>query len=263
VTSRQTVTVAGPVGPLAVDVNGAAAEGAVVLIHPINTSAAVWAPVTALLDGPTVALDLRGHGRSVLAGPYTIEGGWLDDLLAVLDALDLNGVHLVGGSLGGSIALAVAALHPDRVRSVTTFGSTLGVNAPAEVIDAMVDALEMKGTTAYFADLAPQIVGSAHRDDERLLAAVRSAIGDRDPAVVAGILRGAFTADIRHLAGKVTVPVIAATGTEDPTCPPEMTVEIAAVTGGTAVQLPGLGHLPMLEAPDQVAALIKQNLAAA
>jgi pimeloyl-ACP methyl ester carboxylesterase len=223
----------------------------------------VWQPVIALLDQSAVALDLRGHGRSVLSGPYTIEGGWLDDLLAVLDALDLHGVHLVGGSLGGSIALAAAALHPDRVRSVTTFGSTLGVNAPNEVIEAMVDSLRVKGTTAYFADLAPQIVGSASRGDDRVLAAVRAAIGERDAAVVADILRGAFSADIRHLAGKVSLPVIAAAGTEDPTCPPDMAVEIAAVTGGTAVQLPGVGHLPMLEAPEQVAALIAANLAAA
>ncbi len=256
--------VPGPAGPIAVDVVGeVVADGAIVLIHPINTAASVWEPVSALLDAPVVAFDLRGHGRSVLAGPYAIEGGWLDDLLAVLDALELHTVHLAGGSLGGTIALAAAAVAPDRVRSVTTFGSTLGVAAPAAAIEAMVDELTTKGTEAYFADLGPLIVGTAHRTDERVLDALRTAVGRRDPAIIADILRGAFTADIRHLAGKVAVPVLAATGTEDPTCPPEMTTEIAAVTGGTAVELPGLGHLPMLESPARVADLITQNVAAA
>ena len=102
-------------------------------------------------------------------------------------------MHLVGGSLGGTIALAAAALHPDRVRSVTTFGSTLGVAAPAEAIEAMVDELTAKGTEAYFADLAPLIVGAAYRADERVLAAVRAAVGSRDPSIIADILRGAFT----------------------------------------------------------------------
>jgi len=263
-TPRQTITVTGPAGPIAVDVTGGpVADGAIVLVHPINTAASVWEPVADRLPRPVVALDLRGHGRSVMAGPYVIEGGWLDDLMAVLDGLDIASAHLAGGSLGGTISLAAAAKSPGRVRSVTTFGSTLGVGVPAEAIEAMVTELEAKGTVAYFEDLGPLVVGAASRDNAAVLGALKAAVGTRDPAVIAGILRGAFSADIRHLAGDVKVPVLAATGTEDPTCPPAMTEEIANVTGGTAVELPGLGHLPMLEQPERVAALITQNVSAA
>lgn len=260
-TTRQTV--AGPAGPLAVDVhNGPARDGAIVLVHPINTAASVWEPVAALLGRPVVAFDLRGHGRSTMAGPFAIEGGWLDDLIAVLDALDLGSVHLAGGSLGGTISLAAAAVHPDRVRSVTCFGSTLGVGVPSEAIEAMVTELEAKGTVAYFADLGPQVVGAAHRT-KQVLGGLAAAVGTRDTAVIADILRGAFSADIRHLAGDVKVPVLATAGTEDPTCPPAMAEEIATVCGGTALELAGLGHLPMLEAPERVAQLIEQNVAVA
>lgn len=258
-----TRTVDGPAGPLAVDVyNGPLDDSAVVLVHPINTAASVWAPVAGLLDRPVVAFDLRGHGRSVPAGPYAIEGGWLDDLIAVLDALDLGSVHLAGGSLGGTIALAAAALHPDRVRSVTCFGSTLGVGVPAEAIEGMVTELEAKGTVKYFADLGPLVVGAAHRTDA-VLGGLAAAVGTRDTAVIAGILRGAFSADIRHLAGNVKVPVLATAGTEDPTCPPAMAEEIAAVCHGSMLELPGVGHLPMLEQPERVAALIEQNASGA
>jgi pimeloyl-ACP methyl ester carboxylesterase len=220
----------------------------------------VWAPVAELLPHPVVSFDLRGHGRSTMAGPYAIEGGWLEDLMAVLDGLELGSVHLVGGSLGGTISLAAAALHPDRVRSVTTLGSTLGVAVPTAAIEAMVAELGDKGTVAYFEELVPQVVGAHYRRHPRVLTTMRDAVGDRDPAVVAGILRGAFTADIRHLAGQVCAPVLAAAGTSDPTCPAEMTLEIAAVTGGTARRLPGVGHLPMLEVPEQVAALIAEHV---
>ena len=259
-TPRST-TVEGPAGPIAVDVHhGPASDGAIVLVHPINTAASVWAEVTAQLDRPVVALDLRGHGRSTSAGPFVIEGGWLDDLMAVLDALDLGSVHLAGGSLGGTIALAAAALHPDRVRSVTCFGSTLGVGVPDEAIEAMVTDLEAKGTVPYFAELGPMVVGAAYRQNTAVLDGLATAVGTRDTAVIAGILRGAFRADIRHLAGNVKATVLATAGTEDPTCPPAMAEEIATVCGGTMFELPGVGHLPMLEQPDRVAALITQNV---
>ncbi|MCE0763292.1 alpha/beta hydrolase [Pseudonocardia kujensis] len=259
-----TRTVAGPAGPLSVTVTGEpAVEGTVVLVHPINSAALVWEYVSAALDRPTVALDLRGHGASTTDGPFTVEEGYVPDVLAVLDALGLQRVHLAGGSLGGSISLALAALHPDRVLSVATFGSTLGVDAPADAIMAMVTELEAKGTARYFADLVPDIVGARHRDEPRVVDGMRSAVGHRSGPLVGAILHGAFTADIRHLTARVQVPVLAATGTEDPTCPPAMTEEIAAATRTEPVFLDGLGHLPMLEDPVRVAELITAHVALA
>ncbi|MEU6700873.1 alpha/beta hydrolase [Pseudonocardia sp. NPDC046786] len=256
-------TVDGPAGPLTVRVTGEpAADGTLVLVHPINTAGSVWEHVTAALDRPTVALDLRGHGTSTTAGPFSIEDGWLPDVVAVLDALGLRTVHLAGGSLGGSIALAAAALHPERVFGVATFGSTLGVGAPDEAIEAMVAELTAQGTAGYFAGLLPGIVGGAFRTEPRVVDGLAAAAGTRDEAVVAAILHGAFRADIRHLTGRVGVPVLAATGTEDPTCPPAMTAEIAAATGTEPVFLDGVGHLPMLEVPERVAALITEHVEA-
>lgn len=251
-------TVTGPVGALSVTVTGEPVpHGTVVLVHPINSAALVWDEVTGLLDHPSVALDLRGHGRSTMRGPFTVEDGYLPDVLAVLDALELSSVHLVGGSLGGPISLAAAALHPDRVLSVTTLGSTLGTGVPAATIAAMIEQLADKGTDRYFAQLVPSIVGAAHRDEPRLLDTMRIAAGGRSESVVADILRGAFGADIRHLVAQVRAPVVAVGGSEDPTCPLPMTEEIASATGGRAISWEGVGHLPMLEVPGRVAALIK------
>ncbi|WP_245617335.1 alpha/beta fold hydrolase [Amycolatopsis taiwanensis] len=237
-----------------------------VLVHPINSAAVVWTEAAERLDRPVVALDLRGHGLSGQVGPFTVEDGYVLDVLAVLNGLGLDRVHLGGGSLGGTISVALAALCPQRVRSVTAFGSTLGTGAPPEAIDAMVTELEAKGTVGYFADLVPQIVGSAHRESSRIRAVMAEAVGTRPEAVIARILHGAFGADIRHLTGKVAaagIPVFAVAGTEDPTCPPAMSQEMAEATGGGAMTLPGVGHLPMLEEPEQVVDILREHIAKA
>lgn len=65
--------------------------------------------------------DLRGHGRTTRpASGYQLEY-FVDDLLALLDALDITRpVHLVGNSFGGAIAFGLAAARPDRVASVVS-----------------------------------------------------------------------------------------------------------------------------------------------
>jgi pimeloyl-ACP methyl ester carboxylesterase len=63
--------------------------------------------------------DLRGHGRSQRPPEgYTVTDS-VADLAALLDGLDVPGpVHLVGNSYGGTVALAFAVAHPDRVASL-------------------------------------------------------------------------------------------------------------------------------------------------
>ncbi|MGB3483164.1 MAG: alpha/beta hydrolase [Mycobacterium sp.] len=251
--------VAGPTGDLSVTLAGSpGARGAVVLLHPMNTAAVVWQAVLPLLNGPAVAIDLRGHGGSGRVGPFGVED-YVADVLAVLDELRLETVHLAGGSLGGSISVALAALHPERVEGVTTFGSTLGTGVPEAAIGAMVDELTSVGASRYFTELVPAVVGPSHRDAPGLAETVVAAAG-RPESVIEEILRAAFGADIRHLAGAVRAPVLAVGGTADPTCPPAMTREIAEATGGSTVLLDGVGHLPMVEVPEQVAELIDNHM---
>ncbi|MGW4593522.1 alpha/beta fold hydrolase [Amycolatopsis thermoflava] len=261
------VSVAGETGRLSVlRTTGDRPGTPLVLTHPINAAAVVWTEVAQRLGRPVVAPDLRGHGRSGQVGPFTVEEGYVVDVLAVLDGLGLDQVHLGGGSLGGTISVALAALRPERVLSVTAFGSTLGTRVPAEAIEEMVTELEAKGTAGYFADLVPQIVGPAYRSSAAIGDLMAEAVGTRPEAVIARILRGAFGADIRHLVGKVAaagVPVLAVAGTEDPTCPVAMSRELAEATGGTAMTLPGVGHLPMLEEPARVADILRDHLAKA
>lgn len=78
-----------------------------------------------------LAPDMLGFGYSDRAADdvYTVDR-WLDQLLGFLDAMDVDRVHVIGNSFGGSMALALAIHHPERVDRVVLMGS---VGVPFEL----------------------------------------------------------------------------------------------------------------------------------
>lgn len=83
-----------------------------------------------------VRYDHRGFGRSpVPRGPYSP----VDDLFHLLDQLNIRRAHLVGNSLGGSLAIDFALKHPERVASLVVVASgPSGLPVPQEAIDRVV-----------------------------------------------------------------------------------------------------------------------------
>ena len=88
-------------------------------IHGITANHLAWQLVAeALPDLRIVAPDLRGRGRSGgLPGPYGIDQH-ADDLAQLIDQLGLGPVPVVGHSMGGFVAVAVAHRHPELISGV-------------------------------------------------------------------------------------------------------------------------------------------------
>lgn len=92
--------------------------------------------------------DFRGHGRTTSENP-----GWntviiAEDMVGFLDALSIERAHLIGYSLGGGVALHLAAQHPERVRTLTTIGCG-GVADPAGSEYFEPEALLRNGQTEF------------------------------------------------------------------------------------------------------------------
>jgi pimeloyl-ACP methyl ester carboxylesterase len=108
---------------------------AMVLIHGLTGSLAVWQPriVPALsVRFNVLSYDLRGHGQSDMPAFGYRTSDMSSDLLALLDHLRVERAHLVGHSIGGTIALYLAALHPDRVATLTISDSRIRALQPSQ-----------------------------------------------------------------------------------------------------------------------------------
>ncbi|WP_371668549.1 alpha/beta hydrolase [Streptomyces sp. NBC_00289] len=121
------------------------ATATVVLVHGLLTDSLASyyftvAPPFAAAGLDVVMYDLRGHGRSGRpASGYTLDDG-IDDLEALLDALEVRGpLHLVGNSYGGTVAFGYAARHPERAASVCLIESEPATASWAAKLGGILD----------------------------------------------------------------------------------------------------------------------------
>lgn len=96
----------------------------ILLLHGLTARWQVFRPLSRGLPGHLYALDFRGHGASGRApGRYRL-ADYVGDALALLDLID-GPAAVLGHSMGGWVALAIAAARPDRVAGVAVADSVL------------------------------------------------------------------------------------------------------------------------------------------
>ncbi len=183
-------------------VETAGAGTALLLLHGFTGSATTWAPAVDRLSPRyrTVAIDLLGHGRSdapVDAQRYGFEQS-TRDLLALLDALGIAQAGIVGYSLGGRLALSLAATTPERVSALILESTSPGLREAAArraraVQDASLAAILEQDGVAAFVDRWEELplFNSQRRLPDPVRAALRAQRLQHNPLGLANSLRGA------------------------------------------------------------------------
>jgi pimeloyl-ACP methyl ester carboxylesterase len=237
---------------------------AVVLLHPLGVDHRYWDPLLPRLSRFTVwRFDLPGHGASpVPAARYRIE----DVSAAAAAQLGRAGIDraaLVGVSLGGLVAQHMAATHPGRFGRVV-LADTIA-RYPAEVSTQFVQraaTARAEGMSAFVDMTVSTWFAEPDQAEEGILRYVRDAVTATDPEGYALACEALASADLRSMAPKITAPVLAMCGTEEPPMFQEAADWFAAsLPHARARRIPGAAHAPALEATDGFAEAVEGFLA--
>ncbi|SDU41122.1 alpha/beta fold hydrolase [Stappia sp. ES.058] len=228
----------------------------VVFLHGIGAGAEMFAPQISGLGKRCDAIgwNLPGYGGHDLDGEMTFDG-LTEGLLAFLDRLHLARVDLVGHSIGGMLAQAFVARHPERVRtlvlSATTaaFGSRDGSFQKQFVTERLAPLDAGRTMPDLAAEFVPGLVGSQALPEAAEQA--RAAMSQVPEATYRAAIRCLATFDEREALSRIPVPVLLIAGGEDQNAPaPTMRRMSEKISGACFVELDGIGHLAPLECPD-------------
>jgi pimeloyl-ACP methyl ester carboxylesterase len=209
----------------------------VVLLHAFPLDERMWEPQRAVVPD-AAALRLYGRGRSMDA--------WAESV-----ANDVDGeLVLVGASMGGYCALALARREPERVRAMLLLGARPDGDSEErrERRAATIDVIRNEGSEALWRDMVPKLFAGESRADERLLY--------RDPdglvAAVEAIRDREDSTDVARALGDRLRFVV---GEHD------QFVTAGELSEFDVREIPGAGHLANLERRDEFNAELQEFLA--
>jgi 2-succinyl-6-hydroxy-2,4-cyclohexadiene-1-carboxylate synthase len=251
-------------------------EGApVTLLHGFTQSGRSWHEIVSLMPAgwKWVLPDLRGHGvtRVQPGAPYTMEA-CTEDLVRLWDSLGIARTHLVGYSMGGRLALHIAAARPERILSLLTIGAHAGLDEEAREgrrrgDEALAQRIENDGLEAfvnYWSSL-PLFEALARRGPS-FLAQVRAARMDNHVAGLAESLRGMGAGAMRPVwneLGRVKVPATFVAGQLDHGYAASARRLAASVHESRVVIVQRAGHTVHQERPEAFSRLLLAHLEAA
>ncbi|GAA3669758.1 alpha/beta hydrolase [Nonomuraea antimicrobica] len=235
------------------------------LIHGSGASSGSWKPVVPALarHHRVIRVDLPGCGQSPPPPSYDVPGQ-AGRVAALLDDLEIRPVTVVGHSSGGYAATALAEQRPDLVTSLALIstGPSMDALLPQPVL-----------LRALLAPPLGPLLWSRRTDatTRRAISATCARPVDIPDDVIAELrgttyraMRSASRGNTAYLAERsvpsrlaaLDVPVLVLFGTADPRWDPSSAHQYDAAPNARVELLPGVGHLPMFEAPETTGELL-------
>jgi 3-oxoadipate enol-lactonase len=239
---------------LAHSVEGRADAPAVVLLHPIATHSAIWAPQVAAWSAAfrLVRIDLPGHGASAPAEGSPTLADYAAEVHAVLGALEIERAAIVGLSLGGMVAQAFAVAYPRQVRAlVLAHTSARTDDAVRELWSRRLALFEEQGLEAQ---VAPTLERWFTRSFAAASPMTMSWLAQQIRATSSAGYRAAVQAIQRldHLdrLKEIAAPALVVAGAADSAVPPAAASLLAAsIPGAKLVVLDDAAHIGNVQQP--------------
>ncbi|MGD9573517.1 MAG: alpha/beta fold hydrolase [Thermoleophilia bacterium] len=230
-----------------------------VLLHPFPLDAGFWSAVVPALAAtrPVLTPEFPGLGSAPAEDAPSVDG-FADAVAEVIARETPDGRAAVCGlSLGGYVALALVARHPERVAALVLADTRAEADTPEGLRGRAEGAAQVRsGDLAGFLDgFAPKLVAPG---DHASLHAARAIADAQDPEAVARALE-ALGGRADRVAGlpSIAVPTLVIVGEKDVLTPPAHSELMAArIPGAELAVVPGSGHLTAIERPDEFAAAV-------
>jgi pimeloyl-ACP methyl ester carboxylesterase len=217
----------------------------------------------------TIVFDNRGVGLTVIPDtPFTIDD-MADDTVALLDALNIEKAHIIGVSMGGRIAQALALRHPKKLKSLVLCSTTARVPPRTRfALGMMADALAKGNISHEFHDmmmLSWTFSDRAFSSPEfmnRIRAGASAGRIRPSPANMVRQLQAGHQFDTSLRLGEIKTPTMVIHGNEDILFPISYGKELAAgIPGAKFVELQGAAHSAYIEAADRFVPAVMSFLA--
>jgi pimeloyl-ACP methyl ester carboxylesterase len=208
-----------------------------------------------------VRVDLRGYGAST---PMPADHPWrfdrlVQDAVALLDHLGVRQAHVVGGKIGGTIALALAARHPERVDKLAALGTPASLRGMASRTPGWRAQIAAEGVPAWVAASNAGRMGS--RMSPAQLAWWTELMGRTAASTLDGFLQMVPTVDVTPEVERIRAPALVVTTTGSGLGPVE---EVRAwqerIPGSRLVVLDNDSYHVAASDPDETATLVRDFL---
>jgi pimeloyl-ACP methyl ester carboxylesterase len=203
-----------------------------------------------------ISPDIRGHGASGDGGPGHGVDEMADDVIETLDVLRVKDRFVLGGlSMGGYVALSIAARYPDRLRGLILMDTKAAADTPeaARGREQAARTIEESGDLdLLIRSMLPKLFSPATRSSNpEIIAATEAVMRATSVTGVVGTLRAlASRPDRTSMLGTIAAPTLVLCGVDDAISPPdEMRAMAQSIPGSTFVAIPDAGHLAPIENP--------------
>jgi 3-oxoadipate enol-lactonase / 4-carboxymuconolactone decarboxylase len=234
-----------------------------VLLNSIGTTTEMWTPCLAPLveQFRVIRVDTRGHGASAASPPGTrcTIADLGADLVAVLDDLRVERVHVAGVSLGAMTAMWLAIHQPARVARLALLCTAAYLPTGASYLERAA-AVRARGMPAV-ADVPGRVwVTSALAErDPTLVAGLQAMLAGVDAETYAQCCEALAGLDLRADLGRIAAPTLVACGSADTATPPALAEALVAAIPGARLERLDAAHLAPVEQPGAVAHLLLEH----
>ena len=214
-----------------------------------------------------LSFDARGYGASSCPREvYTIEG-WAADGAALLDAVGLDRVLVHGTSMGGMIAIAFTAIHPERTIAACADVAFAKPDLYRRTVFRVWRRMAEEMAWDEFSDhVTTQAVGARFMESpegENIFQLVRDIVGLNDPYTVRQACLAMENMDLGPLVPRIERPLLMTNGTHDVLCPPDLAPsglgarKMAELNDRIElVEFPDIGHADLVECPQDAIRIV-------